>query len=178
MRSNKRLAASVAAFLVLAAVAAALLLRPATPPAELDQAALEATLEDVLEGVYAAFAEADEARVYDGLERVVAGDLVADLYLQRRTAQVAVAGEDAGSEVLSVEPTRIVAEPLPDTGGYRIDAAWRVVGRIRHAAHVHERINLYAADLDLALVEGRWKLAAFTLNDIDRAEDFTFEGGE
>ena len=53
-----------------------------------------------------------------------------------------------------------------------------MVGRVRHRTHVHERINLYAADLVLAPVDGAWKLTGFTLHDVERATDLGFEGGE
>ena len=177
MASSRR-AALAAGLAALGVIGGALLLREPAASPDLEPAALEATLTNVLQGVYAAFAETDEARVYDGLARVAAGDIVAELYLQRRSAQVATHAEGAQSDVLSVEPTRVDAAKLPWDQGYRIDAAWRVVGRVRHATHVHERINLYTADLTLASVEGRWMLTDFALTDINRADDFSFEGGE
>jgi hypothetical protein len=149
--------------------------QPAAVP--LDAVALEGTLSDILGQVYAAFAEQDEGRIYDRLAAVVDGGLVPQLYLQRRAAQIAEYATDGRTDVLAVEPFRVDAEASPD-GGWRIDASWRVVGRIRHQSHVHERINLYAADLTLDNRDGRWKLTGFRLTEATRAEDMAFEGGE
>lgn len=144
----------------------------------LPQPALEARLTEILEGVYAAYGEEEEARIYDRLATAASGDLVADLYLQRRRAQVADHAEAGETKVQGVEPFRLEAVPLADEAGYRIDAAWRVVGQVTHRTHRHERINLYAADLVVQPVEGQWKLTGFTITDIDRATDLGFEGGE
>lgn len=181
MRSTRRRAATAAALIVVVAAlaAGALALRPPPEPAPaLDPAALEARLTEALAAIYAAFGEEDEARIYDRLESAAAGDLVADLYLQRRAAQVADHAEDGETDVTAVEPFRIDAAPLEPGPGYRVDAAWRVVGRVRHRTHVHERINLYAAELTLEPVDGAWKLTGFTLQGVDRATDLGFEGGE
>jgi hypothetical protein len=149
---------------------------PAAAP--LDPAGLETTLTDILRQVYAAFSERDEGRIYDRLAAVADDELVPQLYLQRRAAQIADYATDGETEVLSVEPFRVDAEASPDGRGYRVDAAWRVVGRIRHQAHVHERINLYAANLTIVDLDGRWKLTAFRLTEAERADAMAFEGGE
>lgn len=144
----------------------------------LAQPALEARLTEILEAIYAAYGEEEEGRIYDRLATAASGDLVAELYLQRRGAQVADHAEAGETKVQGVEPFRLEAVPLADREGYRIDAAWRVVGQVAHRTHRHERINLYAADLVLQPVEGRWKLTGFTITDVDRATDLGFEGGE
>lgn len=155
--------------------AAALRDREAQP---LAQPALEARLTEILETIYAAYGEEEEARIYDRLATAASGDLVADLYLQRRRAQVSDHAEAGETKVQGVEPFRFVAVPLTEDAGYRIDAGWRVVGQVTHRTHRHERINLYAADLVLEPAEGQWKLTGFTITDIERATDLGFEGGE
>lgn len=168
------------AALLLAGAAAVLAFRPpATDRAPaLDAPAIEARLAEVLEAIYAAHGEEEEARIYDQLATAASGELVSALYLQRRRAQVVDHAEAGETRIQSVEPFRIEARPLAEAQGYAIDAAWRVVGRVEHRTHVHERINLYAADLVLAPVEGGWKLTGFTIRDIQRASDLGFEGGE
>ena len=179
MTSSRRIALAAAALLLAGSIGGALALRPFGPPAaELDPPAIEAALTDALREIYAAFAETEESRIYDRLEAVATADLVGELYLERRAAQIAEHSEGGETTVLDVEPLRIEARALPRGEGYRIDAAWRVVGRVRHAEHAHERINLYAADLTLAPVEGRWMLTSLALKDVDRADDLVFQGGE
>ena len=179
MTSSRRVALAAAALLLAGSIGGALALRPfGSPGAELDPPAIEAALTDALREIYAAFAETEEARIYDRLEAVVTADLASELYLERRTAQIADHSEGSETTVLDVEPFRIEARALPRGDGYRIHAAWRVVGRVRHGEHAHERINLYAADLILAPVGGRWKLTSFALEDVDRANDLVFQGGE
>ena len=133
---------------------------------------------EILQAIYAAYGEEDEERIYDRLATAASGDLVADLYLQRRQAQVASHVEAGETKVQGVEPFRLAAVPLAHDAGYRIDAAWRVVGEVTHRTHTHERINLYAADLVLQPVEGQWKLTGFVITDIERATELGFEGGE
>jgi len=134
-------------------------------------------LPGVLTQVYRAFSLKDEAAIYDALAGAVAGDLITDLYLQRRAAQVADHAEDGEATILGVEVYEIT--PRADQQGAQTFAvAWRVIGRLRHIAHIHERINLYSADLTLAPVDGVWKLTGFTLTNTLRAADMEFEGGE
>ncbi len=165
------------ALLSAGALGGAAALRDREPPA-LARPALEARLTEILQAIYAAYGEEEEARIYDRLATAASEDLVADLYLQRRWAQVADHAETGETTVQGVEPFRLDAVPLPEGPGYRIDAAWRVVGEVAHRTHTHERINLYAADLLLRPVEGQWKLTGFTVTDIERATDLGFEGGE
>ena len=181
MTLNSRAIAG-AAFVALAlAVAIALIRGPfwVEPPKDTSLAAsrsAEAVLPELLTQVYRAFSLEDEAQIYDALAKVVAGDLVSDLYLQRRAAQVASHAEDNETTILGVEVYEIA--PLPTEDGAAFSVAWRVVGRLRHIAHIHERINLYSADLTLAPDDGQWKLTAFTLTNTQRTDDLDFEGGE
>lgn len=173
MRSIRRLAFVGGAVVLAGALGGAAVLwpRPTDPP---DAAALAR----VLSGVYAAFAETEEARIYDRLAEVAAGDMVAELYLQRRSAQIADTAAGGSTEVASVEPYRVEFAALPGGDGWQIDARWRVVGLVRHPNHVHERINLYAGALTLAPMEGHWKLTGFRLEEAVRATDLDFRGGE
>ncbi|QDA36483.1 hypothetical protein E4191_20505 (plasmid) [Paracoccus liaowanqingii] len=159
--------------LVIAALSAAafwFLRDPAAPPGP----TAEQALPDLLTQVYRAYALEDEAAIFDALSQAATGDVVTDLYLQRRAAQVADHAEDGQTQILSVEvyDTEMLADPN------HVRAAWRVVGRVRHAAHVHERINLYSADLALARTDDGWRLADFVLTQADRDAAIEFEGGE
>jgi len=157
-------------------------LRAATPPMVAEGATAAGlpaadALPAVLTQVYRAFAQEDEGAIYDALAGAVAGDLITELYLQRRAAQVAAHAEDGEATILGVEVYEIT--PQPSTNGEQsFTVAWRVVGKLRHVSHIHERINLYSADLALAPIDGLWKLTRFTLTNTLRDTDLNFEGGE
>jgi len=140
----------------------------------LDQAELDSVVARLLEQVYSAFAEVEEERIYDGLATVTHGELLTELYLQRRQAQL-YEGMGAG-EILSIELFRLEAERQGT--GYVADAGWRVVGRIGHEDHIHERMNIYEARLQIAPIAGQWRLTAFDLGDVVREEISEFVGGE
>lgn len=140
----------------------------------LDQAGLESVVARVLEQVYSAFAEVEEEAIYDGLATVTHGELLTDLYLQRRQAQLYEGG--GAGDILSIELFELSAEERG--AGYIADAGWRVVGRVGHEGHVHERMNLYDARLQISPIEGQWRLIAFELGDVVREEIPDFVGGE
>ncbi len=145
-----------------------------TPAAPQPQTKAEAALPEILGQVYSAFALEDEEQIYDALEGAVAGDLIGKLYLQRRKAQVADHAEDGDAAILAVEVYEVT--PLAQPGAYAVD--WRVIGRLRHTNHVHERINLYSADITVSEFNGKWKLSAFDLTNSTRSGDLPFTGGE
>jgi hypothetical protein len=45
---------------------------------------------------------------------------------------------------------------------------WKVVGSIGHWGHIHERRNRYRAELDVAPVDGTWKLVRVTILEEER----------
>ncbi len=139
-----------------------------------DLPSAQAAIPEVLERVYSAFALENEVAIYDALASAVAGKLIDTLYLQRRVAQVADHAEDGDATILGVEVFDITA--LSGVNSYSV--AWRVIGRVSHISHVHERINVYAADLTMAVSDGAWKLTDFTLRENIRADAPMFVGGE
>lgn len=144
-----------------------------TGPGDGDPSAVQ-VLPDLLTQIYRAYAFEDEAAIYDALSQAVTPDLATELYLQRRRVQVADHAEDGQTQILSVEVYDVAALPQPDAW----QVAWRVVGRVSHATHIHERINLYAADLTLTQAPNGWRLARFDLTQSARDTDQGFEGGE
>ena len=45
---------------------------------------------------------------------------------------------------------------------------WNVAGSVGHWGHIHERRNRYRAELDVAPVEGVWKLVRVTILEEER----------
>ena len=137
--------------------------------AALDDDAARDVLTELLDRVYTAFGQAEEGAIYDGLATAVASDLLTDLYLQRRAAQVSELEEGGTSVIMDIaleEMTILNSTP----SGYRIDAAWTVTGEVGHEDHRHERVNSYAAELTLGPADGEWRLVGFDLNRIERQE--------
>lgn len=154
------------------------------PPAAYDVAGLDAlTARDVihesywvapalLSTVYAAFAETEEAAIYDRLEGVAAGDALERLYLERVGA-MADAGLKPDQTLHEMEMIGIDARS--DGERVEMDAKWRVLGTVGHAEHLHVRGNSYAARLSLEPVDGAWRLTAFELTDVDRTDAGTLQ---
>ncbi|MEM6610242.1 MAG: hypothetical protein AAF689_16895 [Pseudomonadota bacterium] len=126
---------------------------------------------EMLTRVYLAFNETEETAIYDSLAEVAAGDALEALYLERVGA-MADNGLDASAEadqqIHTMEMLRISTQR--DGQSFTWDARWRVVGTVGHATHLHVRGNIYAAILDIAPVEGAWRITGFELTDVDRTE--------
>lgn len=131
----------------------------------------------VLGTIYEAFAQTDEAAIYDGLARVAAGDALEALYLER-----------AGALATGGLPDQVVHELSLTDGTWRMtegemaaDIRWAVLGQVGHSEHTHMRGNAYGAELTIAPADGAWRLTGFRLTDVDRTGAGTFTtlaGGE
>ena len=158
----------------------ALALIPREPALRLGEADLrvgatrmgEAELRTVVEGllgrVYLAFEEETEEGVFDALAAVTEGDVLIELYLQRRQALELEASGGGRSELKAIRLDRLVDLDPPGGAGHRVYGSWEVVGSFGHWGHLHERANRYEADLVLAPVEGSWRITAFELRDVVR----------
>jgi hypothetical protein len=115
--------------------------------------------------VYRAYEESDEVAIYNALAKVAAGDALTELYLQRRQSIV-----DNGLEAATQTLHRLdLVDAAADRNGQglAVRARWQVIGTVGHSTHTHVRGNAYAADLNMALIAGAWRITGFTLRDID-----------
>lgn len=156
--------------------------RPALLPPALDEARAQAILQSVLRNVYRSFDFRKESDVYDKLATSVAGDLLADVYLQSRRSLVI---EQAGGAQARVKDVEILearpAGPLDGSLAYDVHARWTASGTVGHWGHIHNRKNLYEANLRLDGKDGVWKLTGVQLLDerrIDPQAQRTARGGE
>jgi len=101
----------------------------------------------------------------------VAGDLLADVYLQsRRSLSIEQAG-GAQARIEEVEVLEAAAgDPLDGRLAYDVRARWTASGSVGHWGHVHQRKNLYEADLRLEAVNGSWMLMGLELLDEKRID--------
>lgn len=134
----------------------------------MDEAELRTVVEGLLGRVYLAFEEETEEGVFDALAAVTEGEVLIELYLQRRQALELEATGGGRSELKAIRLDRLVDLGPPGEAGHRIHASWEVVGSFGHWGHVHERANRYEADLVLMPVEGSWRITGFALRDMVR----------
>ena len=62
--------------------------------------------------------------------------------------------------VESVELQEIDFLPGEVRNGFRAEVTWNVNGSVGHWGHVHSRSNQYQAELDIEVIDQRWKLTA------------------
>lgn len=125
---------------------------------------------EMLTAVYLAFNETEETAIYDSLATVAAGDALESLYLERVGAMVGggLEGTEADQQIHSMQMIRIDSDRSGQA--FTWDARWRVVGTVGHATHMHVRGNIYSAVLQIAPVDGVWRITDFDLTDVDRSE--------
>lgn len=121
----------------------------------------------LLQVVYTAFGETEEAKIYDGLAEVATGGALEQLYLER-VGSMASGGLEPDQTLHGMEFLGL--EVNADGSIVTMDAKWRVLGTVGHAEHMHVRGNVYSAALILEPVEGAWKLTGFDLKDVDRSD--------
>jgi len=126
-------------------------------------------LTDTLEQLYLAFGEDSEEAIYDALAQVAGGDVLSELYLQRRSTLV---NQDFASETTAIHGVDLIEMTMERDGDtLRFDARWHVLGSVGHEEHEHVRGNTYRARLTLTPVDGKHKVTAFELLDVKRADD-------
>jgi hypothetical protein len=126
-----------------------------------------AVLSGLLHNIYRAFDFRDEERIYDTLAKSVAGDLLTETYLEARRGLELVNQGGARVKVKQIELIEFEAEPAA-TGGFSATATWIVAGSVGHWGHVHQRSNQYRAELDVAPVDGVWKLVDLEILEQER----------
>jgi hypothetical protein len=120
----------------------------------------------LLHNVYRAFDFRDEGRIYDVLAASVEGDLLERIYLETRRGLELASQGGARAKVKEVELVDLAVTPGED--GFLATASWNVAGAVGHWGHMHQRRNRYRAELEVAPVDGVWKLRALTVLEEER----------
>ena len=121
----------------------------------------------LLHNIYRAFDYRQEEQIYDTLDRSVTGDLLARIYLEtQRGLELANQG-GARAKVKSIELLETDAR-AGEGGAFLARATWNVHGSVGHWGHVHQRSNGYQAELEIAPVDGVWKLTGLEILDEQR----------
>jgi hypothetical protein len=146
-------------------------LRPAMTAPPLKAAQATQVIASLLKNIYRSFDFRDESDVYDKLATSVAGDLLADVYLQSRRSLIIEQAGGAQARIEKVEVREAEARgPIDGRLIYDVHAVWTAAGRVGHWGHVHQRQNLYTADLQIEAREGVWKLTGLTVIDEQRID--------
>jgi hypothetical protein len=155
-------AVCIAGGLVLLPFGAVSVSRPGIVAATMTEEQSAELAKQLLRNVYRAFDFRGERQVYDRLAKTVDGTLLEQVYLdQRRSLRVARAG-GAVARVKSIRVESAKPERVPGTAAdFTIRTRWIIVGTVGHWGHVHQRSNLYEADLTISAANGAWKITDF-----------------
>lgn len=116
--------------------------------------------------LFRSFDYSDESRIYDTLDRSVAGPLLRKLYLQINDSLRIAAQGGAVSRIEDVQ----VLEGRQQVGtfienGFQYRCKWNIVGTIEHWGHIHERTNQYDALFEIKVINGAWKIVKMDVLD-------------
>ena len=125
-------------------------------------------LEGLLTNVYRAFDVRDENRVYDRLAVSVAGDQLAQIYLQNRQSLELENRGGARANVDEIEIRSIHSVRRSANNGFVADAVWTVSGSVSHFGHTHYRRNRNRALVTFAADGESWKIKQIELIDEKR----------
>jgi hypothetical protein len=115
----------------------------------------------LLTNIYRAFDYRDEDRIYDTLAASTEGAVLEQTYLETRRGLELQSQGGARAKVEAVELVDL--EGTPGEDGFSAHTTWNVAGAVGHWGHVHQRRNQYEADLEIAPVDGAWKLVGLEI---------------
>ena len=156
---------ALAAACVLAPVGAIAVPLPGALERTPDERAAQQILSRLLPNVYRAFEFPTESAVYDRLASSVAGDMLGTVYLEHRRA---VELEERGGARARVEAVEVLSVDSVEPGvaeGFVTEASWVVGGTVTHFGHRHFRQNRYDARVEIAPVDGTWKIKGIEIFD-------------
>jgi hypothetical protein len=122
---------------------------------------------DLLHNVYRAFDYRGEEAVYDVLARSVAGELLAEVYLETRKGLELANQGGAQVRVKDIEmlDTRLAGV---EGNALTVEARWNVAGSVGHWGHIHQRVNGYHANVTVEDRDGSWKLTGLEILQEER----------
>jgi len=152
-RPSRRVALTALSFVIILGVSV-----PATIRLGVSDDEAKEVLGTLLRNVYLAFDYRDEERIYDTLEKSVAGELLTDVFLEtRRSLEL----ENQGGARAKVKEVTILEgrhSPTDDGAGFVSILRWTVRGSVGHWGHIHQRTNQYQARIVVRADDGQWKI--------------------
>ncbi len=152
-RPSRRVALTALSFVIILGVSV-----PATIRLGVSDDEAKEVLGTLLRNVYLAFDYRDEERIYDTLEKSVAGELLTDVFLEtRRSLEL----ENQGGARAKVKEVTILDGRYTATdggAGFVSNLRWNVLGSVGHWGHIHQRTNQYEARIVVRADDGQWKI--------------------
>ena len=152
-RPSRRVALTALSFVIILGVSV-----PATIRLGVSDDEAKEVLGTLLRNVYLAFDYRDEERIYDTLEKSVAGELLTDVFLEtRRSLEL----ENQGGARAKVKEVTILDgrySPTDGGAGFVSILRWTVRGSVGHWGHIHQRTNQYQARIVVRADDGQWKI--------------------
>mgnify|MGYP006283200895 CR=1 FL=1 len=141
---------------------------------EISDSTAEQVFRTLHKNVYRAFDYRTESAIYDALAHSVAGELLAQLYLDiRRGVEIENEG-GARTRIREVEIVDGAVLPARDEEyGFRYDCRWTVTGTVEHWGHIHSRKNLYQATFEIGVRDEAWKITEVSVTNQERLETIT-----
>lgn len=138
---------------------------PFAPPPGISAEEAHELITGLLHNVYRAFDHHDESLIYDRLSQSIAGDMLAEVYLEtRRSMEV----KNQGGLRISVKEVTVIelesTDPTADAE-FTFRCRWRVAGWIGHWGHIHRRVNEHLALVTISPLDGKWKITAIEMLD-------------
>ncbi len=134
----------------------------------IDRAEAAKVIEGLLTNVYRCFDIHNEDLIYDRLALTVTGEQLLEVYLEsRRALEIDNRG---GARVRIDEVVVREVREIRETGngGFELDTRWTVGGSVNHFGHIHFRQNQYDATIEIAPVDGTWKIRGLELMEEKR----------
>lgn len=136
--------------------------RSVPPPSLAQQGRI---LDLLLGNIYRALDQSGEEGVLDTLDQSVSGDLLETLHRSmvaglRMSEQGGARARVEKVEMVSAQVSEDVVEGASD-GGFSLHATWKVLGRMEHWGHIHQREDEYQALFRVGPVEGAWRVLSF-----------------
>ena len=133
-------------------------------------------LENLLKNIYRSFDLREEEDVYDRLATSVSGDLLSDIYLQSRKSLVVTQAGGAQAKVKEVKIQAVEVNPIKDRPlGLMFHAEWTALGTVGHWGHIHNRENLYDANITVEVIDGVWKITDLELLEEKRIDPYAVQ---
>lgn len=152
-RPSRRVALTALSFVIILGASV-----PATIRLGVSDDEAKEVLGTLLRNVYLAFDYRDEERIYDTLEKSVAGELLTDVFLEtRRSLEL----ENQGGARAKVKEVTILEgrySPTDGGAGFVSILRWTVRGSVGHWGHIHQRTNQYKARIVVRADDGQWKI--------------------
>jgi hypothetical protein len=101
------------------------------------------------------------------LAHSVAGDLLADVYLETRKGLELANQGGAKVKVKTIEMLE-TGLTRADGDALTIEARWNVAGSVGHWGHIHQRTNIYHANVTVEDIDGNWKLSGLEILEEER----------